>query len=648
MQAQPSSEEHAVLSGGNGNPPGYGPFRAVEFPRTDSDWARIHGLSRSLGELTCDVIEWALEAAVDESEAAVERTARSTIIREQHDYRASLSTVDCDSITHVSFAATPDPIRAHFSLEEMSEGDIFLYNDVYQPGGTVNHLPDYCVTMPVISDGRVIAFSQIFGHCNDVGGRVVGSWPITSRSVFEEGLLCPPIRLYHRGVLNEDAYKIVLRNSRFPDDLRGDIDAFVGGTRILTRRVLELCSRYGTDVVEATFYRVIDRCEQIIRDVVLPQIPNGEYVGEDFVENDGITLDKPVKIQITIRKSDDEMILDFAGTDAQTEGPINLPCDGRFLTKWIGAFLKAYAPGMIVNEGVTRVVRCVVPEKTVLSPEFPAPCANRMMCYHRMTSAFFVAMAKAMDGNVIGDMHCIQVYGLFGDDLEGNFFLYREIFGAGSGARPYADGTDAVDMVPRSKNLPAEFIEQRYPVIVESVGLNVDSGGPGLHRGGLGYVKDIRTLVDGSFLTNVERTAFAPWGVAGGGAGKSGGSWINPGTDDEAHVLYSREAIPVKAGDIIRVTTPGGGGWGDALERDPEAVRLDVSRGLVSRGRAAEDYGVVVEPVDDHERGYRVDEPATEALRREMRDAPGGTSLIDRGDFARELIREGAIEVADS
>ena len=629
-------------------PPDYDPFRKVVFDREgDPIWPRIQKLSKEIDTLTTDVVEWGLEAAIEEAEAAVERTARSTIIREQHDYRASLNTLDCLSITHVSWAATADPIRVFYGVEEMNDGDVYLYNDVHKSCGTLGHLPDYCVVIPIFSDGRVIGFAQIFGHCNDVSGRVIGSWPITSRTTFEEGILCPPVKLYDQGKLNEEVWRIVLRNSRFPEDLRGDIDAFIGATRIITRRVKELCERHGTDTVEAAFYRIIDRCEEIVREEALPLIPNGEFIGEDFVENDGINLDKPVKIQITVRKDPEKIIVDFAGTDPQTEGPINWPMDGRHYSKWLGGFVKAQVPGMIVNEGMTRVFRCYVPPKTVLSAQEPAPSADRMMCMLRMISAYVCAMSKAFNGMMVGDSQDIQIYGLFGYDLEDKFFLYREIFGAGSGARWYADGTDTVDLVPHSKNLPAEFIEQRYPVIVERVGMFPDSGGPGQFRGGMGYLKDIRTLVDGFYLCNVERTSFGCFGVNGGMAGLPGATIINPGTPDERRIVYSQEAVPVKAGDLIRLLTPGGGGWGDPLARDPQSVRLDVAQRIVSLESAERDHGVVLTKVDDLERVYEVDEKATEKLRERIAAKREPLKLITRGEHADELIRSGKIIVSD-
>ena len=507
----------------------YAPFRYGQIPQDTAAMERITQLRQGLDPILVDIVDGGIEAAITEAEAAVERTARSTIIREQHDYRASLNTADCLSVSRVSWAATADPIRMKFPLEHISEGDVFIYNDVYESAGTIGHLPDYCVVTPVFWQARLIGFAQIFGHVNDVGGRVAGSWPNTSTSIFEEGTICPPVKLYERGQLNQGLYDVLLRNSRFPEDLRGDIDAFVGANEIMRRRITELCERFGSDQVEAAFYEILDRCAEVVREKGLPLFPEGEFVGEDFIENDGLTLEKPVKLQITMRKYPEKMILDFAGTSSEAKGPINWPVDGRHYSKWLGAFFKAQIPGIIINEGVTQVFRCRIPKKTILSPEFPAPVVSRMTCMLRMISAYTVALAKAFQGEVVADMQNIQIYGLYGQDLEGKLFLMREIFGAGSGARPYADGTDAVDLVPYSKNLPAEFVEQRFPVKIERVGLAIDSGGPGKHRGGLGYVKELRTLVDGFYLTVTERTAFACTGIKGGKWGAPGASVKNPG-----------------------------------------------------------------------------------------------------------------------
>jgi N-methylhydantoinase B len=498
------------------------------------------------------------------------------------------------------------------------------------------------VVTPIFVQDRLIGFAQIFGHVSDVGGRMAGSWPNTSESIFEEGTMCPPVKLYTAGMLNDGVYDIILRNSRFPEDLRGDIDAFVGANEIIRRRVVELCERFGTDEVEGAFYEIIERCAEVVREKGLPFFPEGEFIGEDFIENDGLTLDEPVKLKITMRKYKHKMVLDFEGTSPQAKGPINWPLDGRHYSKWLGAFFKAQIPGIIINEGVTDVFRCRIPKRTILSSEFPAPVVSRMTCMLRMISAYTVALAKAFDGQVVADMQCIQIYGLYGTDPSGKLFLMREIFGAGSGARPQGDGTDAVDLVPYSKNLPAEFIEQRFPVTVERVGLAIDSGGPGKYRGGLGYVKEIRTLVDGHYTTVTERTAFSSIGIKGGLAGRPGGSMKNPGTEEEESVFFSRDAVPVKRNDLIRLITPGGGGWGDPLERDVELVRLDVLRRLVSTESAHRDYGVVIQ-ADTGE----VNHKATEILRRDFAEARGPTKLINRGAYAQTLIEKGHIAVSD-
>jgi N-methylhydantoinase B len=630
-------------------PPVYQQFRVRTWPRPAEETERIDGIKATLDPITVDVVEGGLEAAVDEGEAVVERTSRSTIIREQHDYRAAISTIECDIVTHVSWSASPDPILEHFPLATIEDGDVFLYNDVYGSHGTITHLPDYCIALPIFAEGRVIAFAQLFGHTQDVGGRVIGSYPTRSVNIYEEGVVVPPVRLFAAGRRNDDVYRIVLANTRFPEDMRGDIDSFVGGCRMIERRVQELCGRLGADVVEASMYRLMDRCAEAVKNVILPMFPEGEFVGEDFIDNDGINLDVPVKLKVTMRKDAEKILLDWSGTNEQTEGPLNSPSGGRFLSKWVGSFLAQFAPGTVMNEGLTRVFRCYIPPGTVLSSEEPAPVANRMQVWFRTFGAFGSCLANAFGGQVTADMHCVQVYGLFGRDQEGKLFLFREVFGAGSGARPYADGTDAVEMVNDSKNLPAEFIEQRYPVIVERVALHTDSAGPGVFRGGMGFVKDIRALVDCEFLTWNDRTAFGCFGVNGGGAGKPGSTYVNPGTPDERHIQYNQEAVPVKAGDLVRVITPGGGGFGDPLARDPEAVRLDVERGVVSEESARGDYGVaIVRSVDRLVTSVSVDLDHTIELRDAMRGSRAGLKLIDRGAHADDMRARGVIDFQEA
>lgn len=626
----------------------YAPFRTMEFDRPPEIAKVIEHKAAGIDPITLDVIEGALEAAIAEAEGAVERSARSTIIREQHDYRAAINTVDCNSVTHVSFGATADPIRAFFQLEDIKPHDIFIFNDVYNAHGTIQHLPDYCVVMPMFADGRIRAFAQIYGHTQDVGGSTVGSWPVTSTTIFEEGIQIPPVRLWNAGKRNEDVYNIIMRNTRFPEHMMGDIESFVGACRIINRRFEELCGKLGGETVEAGMYRLIERCAESLRTIALPRIPNGSWTAEEFIDSDGLNNDQPVKLSVTFMKDDEKIILDWAGSSDQVPGPINFAATGRFLVKWLGGYLKQFAKGVTINEGICDVMRSYNRVGSIMDPVRPAPVANRSQTNLRNTSAFSAALAQALNGEVVADSNTLQIYGFYGTNDDGTDFILREVFGAGSGARPYADGTDAVDMVPNARNLPTEFLEQNFPVIVEKTALFRDSGGAGKYRGGLGYLKDIRVLRDGYLLTCCDRTVFGCWGVKGGHAGVPGGSVINPGSDAPRVVKFSQDKVPVRQGDIIRVTTPGGGGYGDPLDRDPELVRTDVQRRLVSPERAVDTYGVILtEKVSGLVREFLVDAAATKKQRAELAAKQPRSMLINRGPYAEKMRADGKIAYSD-
>lgn len=294
---------------------------------------------------------------------------------------------------------------------------------------------------------------------------------------------------------------------------------------------------------------------------------------------------------------------------------------------------------MVVNEGATRVIKVVVPPGTVLSPVFPAACSNRHWMLLRMMDVGMGALGKATGGNIPASCESISLYGVLGQTA-GQTFLLREITGAGSGGRPFADGTDTVDMAPESKNMPAEFAETFFPVRIERLGLAQNSGGAGKFRGGLGYCKDIRILVDSTLLLTADRCVLQPWGVNGGKAGQGSRYILNPGTSSERVLSGKTDSEQVKAGDLLRVLSPGGGGWGNPLERDPQAVALDVRRGLVTRDKATADYGVVL---DDSPEGCPL-MPETERLRQQMKRV-GRVKLFDRGENFDRLLANGEISL---
>ena len=283
--------------------------------------------------ITLQIVEGTLASIEAEVEAAIERTSRSPMIRDQHDFRAGLHDRHARKLTGRSYSAMVNPIVRDFPLETMREGDVYFHNDVYLSEGSIGHLPDLCSTVPVLFEGEVVAFVQAFGHHDDIGGAVPGSMPAHATSIFQEGLMIPPIKLYDAGRLNTEAYKIIFRNTRLPHGLQGDIDGEIAACRMGARRMIELFERYGRETVEACFEAILEKCAETYRREILPKIPDGTYVWEDYVEHDGVDPPKLYQIRMSMTKTPDKITLDLRGTHPQTKGPINWPgnyCEGRF------------------------------------------------------------------------------------------------------------------------------------------------------------------------------------------------------------------------------------------------------------------------------------------------------------------------------
>lgn len=549
--------------------------------------------------ITLQVVEGTLASIEAEVEAAIERTARSPMIRDQHDYRAGIHDARCRKLTGRSYSAMVQPVVRDFPLEAMRQGDVFYHNDVYLSEGSVGHLPDLTTTVPVFAEGRVVAFVQAFGHHDDIGGMVPGSMPAHATSHFQEGLLIPPVRLFEAGRRNEDLYRVIVRNSRTPESFAGDLDSEVAACRMGARRLAQLFERYGTVTVEACFEALLERCAERFRREILPRIPDGVYEFEDYIEHDGIDPPRLHVLHMTMTKSADRIVCDLTGTGPQARGPINHAgnyADGLFLRKWIAPILRnlaetpELAAELDVNEGVSDVISMRFPPPgTLITPLFPAPTNARSFLILRLLGVFAGCLAQAVGGRMPADQETIRYWGVHGYDAEGRWYLLREVLGGGSGGRWYADGADCIHIVPDSKNLPAEFAETRFPVRIEKLGLATDSGGPGKRRGGLGYDKQIRVLRDAAFVSTADRSILSCYGLAGGMAGLPYEASIDgnplPGLNDD---------VPVPAGSLLRLRTTGGGGWGDPFEREPELVLLDVLQGKVSAESAERDYGVVV------------------------------------------------------
>jgi N-methylhydantoinase B len=347
--------------------------------------------------VTVEIVEGTLASIEREVETAIGRTARSPMIRDAHDFRAGIHDARLRKLTGRSYSALVHPVVREFPHDTMRPGDVFFHNDVYLSEGGIGHLPDLCVTVPVFAEDRVVAFVQAFGHHDDIGGAVPGSMPSHATSVFEEGLMVPPIRLWDQGVPNRAALTIMTRNSRMPDSLAADLDAECSACLMGARRLAELFGRYGVATVEACFDAIVDKTTEAFRRELLARIPDGTWAWEDYAEHDGVDPPRLHAQRITLTKTSaggGRLILDFTGTSPQAKGPINHAgdyTDGNFLAKWLAPILRNLADTperaaeLDVNEGVVPLLELRFPPKgTLLTPVFPAPTNARTFVILRL------------------------------------------------------------------------------------------------------------------------------------------------------------------------------------------------------------------------------------------------------------------------
>jgi len=544
------------------------------------------------GPIVHEIIEGALRATEKEMEDFVERMARSTLMRDMHQYRVGLFDRKGRKLTGRSISAAAGPVLRNWKLEDIFEGDVFIWNDAYLSEGGVGHLPNLCACVPIFHQGELTAFSLAVGHFDDIGGMVSGGQPAAATEIYQEGILVPPIKLYERGVLNDAALLIVSRNSRFPEYVHADINAQVAACRAGGARIGELCNRFGMEVVIEAFDALLEKCISTVRDELLPKIPDGAYEWEDYIERDGVEKNKAHTLKVKMTKAKGKLTLDFRGTSPQAAGPINWPvdyADGLFLKQWIAPLLLNLAGSyermfeIDINEGIASLIDIIFPEPgSLITPVFPAPTSMQPLTALRMMSLICGVLGMATKGRLPADQETVRCWGLRGRGPDGKPFCFREILGGGMGGRPWADGEDTIHAVPGSQNLPAEVTEGRFPVHVERMGLAPDSGGPGKRRGGLGYFKEFRVLCDCAVFSQGDRSVIAPWGVNGGRGGGLYQILINPETPVEREVPSLTDGVDAIEGDLIRVVTTGGGGWGNPYERELQYVRRDVIWGKVT------------------------------------------------------------------
>jgi N-methylhydantoinase B len=582
-----------------------------------------------INPIQLEIIKGALISTQGECEALLERTAMSPIIREKLDFFVGI----LDGVGRLVvgtkmplFGAILDPILSHYPIDTMRPGDMYLYNDCYGSGGSVSHSPDLVFVSPVFSNGEIIAFAHSWAHFFDIGGGEPGSLSPRAPDVLAEGMIIPPVLLQRDGKLIDEIFRILVRNSRFPEMIRGDVRAMMASVRLGEKRMLELVERFGQDTLLAAFDGLIHETERGVRGRIQAEFRDGTYNFCDSVDDDG-NKQGPFTLRMTMKVKDGEVSIDATQSDPQAKGPINFLMRNTVPKLVFGMLTTADDPALLLNHGAIDAFGDVkLGQGTILQPNFPAPLGQRMMTLQRVLSTCAGLYAQARGKGAMASSSSYVLYYLRGfNPKENERFHETGGMGVGHGARAFADGHNAIYFGP-VKNYPIEFLEQSYPVRVRRYGINPDSGGPGKFRGGCGVIREFEILIDGCTMgLRMDNVVNAPWGVDGGMSGRSGRFILNPGKPDERELARLSDGIQLKAGDILMIESPGGGGFGHPFDREPETVLEDVLNGMVSPEKAREDYGVVL--ANDEE---SVDMAATTAYRSANR---WETKMFHRGQY---------------
>lgn len=579
--------------------------------------------------VTVDIIENALRNVRVEMDAVLFRTAMSPGIREQGDCFPMVANRDGKMVVGQFGSFIHGFVEAYDA--EIEEGDVILTNDPYMCKAAVSHLPDWIALVPIFKDGRHIAWSAMFGHMSDNGGMVPGSIPVRATNIFQEGIRIPPTKLYKKGELQADLLELILHNVRTPQWNRFDLNALVAACNTAARRCHELAERFGDDVFHSTMAIMLERNHAAMKQIIAMIVPEEPRTFEDYVCDDGMGKG-PYKIKCALWREGDKAVFDFAGTAPQAQSSINFYLSEEMFKMFFGAFtINLFDPHILFNDGFYDLVEVRIPQGSLLKPNYPAALSGRTHALGRIFDVMGGLLGQGAPEalNAAGFSDSPHLF-YSGYDAKGQWFQLFQIGFGGIPGRPAGDGPDGHSLWPSFTNVPNEFIEAYFPLRIEKYEPIADSGGAGLHRGGNGLSVAYRFLCDGVISIHDERWLTYPWGVNGGAPGQRSSKRLER-ADGTAQWLPAKcEDVAVKTGDLLFFNTWGGGGWGDPLQRDPELVRSDVERGLVSAA-GAKRYGVALQ-----EDG-RVNEQATKALRETLSAKRGEPALFDFGGAIAEI-----------
>lgn len=579
--------------------------------------------------ITLDLIENSLKNARHEMDATLFRTAMSPGIREQGDAFPLIA--DHNGLMLAGqFGSFIQGFLDGYD-GDIEDGDVFWLSDPYTCDGAVSHANDWLILMPVYLDARIVGWGAMFGHMTDVGGMVPGSLPTNAISIFQEGIRVPPIKLYRKGEKQDDILKIVLHQCRMPEWAGADLNAIVAACRMAERRVLEMCERFGVDVFVSATDKLLERNKRAMAHLIETSIGEEKVSFEDFVCDDGRGFG-PYKIKCTMWKENGRVILDWEGTDPQSESSINFLMNENMLKMFFGIYMiMVFDPQILFNDGFYDLVDVRIPEGSLLKPKFPAALSCRTHALGRIFDVLGALLGQRQPEFLSAAGFSSSPHLMYsGYDKNGEWFQLFQIGFGGIPGRPFGDGPDGHSLWPGFTNVPNEFLEAYFPLRIERYESIADSGGAGLNRGGNGISIKYHFLEKGTIAIHDDRWFIYPWGVNGGNPGMRSTKKLVRANGEEVTLPSKCDDVLVEKGDVLFYNTWGGAGWGNPLERDANMVVTEVKRGLVSI-EGAKSYGVVIN--DD----ISLDQAATDALRIKMAPDIKTDQIFNTGPSMEEL-----------
>lgn len=556
----------------------------------------MHSGSRTVDPVTQEIIEGKLTATVDEMGLVMARTSMSPVIYEILDFACGLLTSDGELVAQMNgitlftgtFGFQVKTLIDRFG-PRLVEGDILLSNDPYA-GGT--HSCDFAVVKPLFVDGRIIAYAINVAHYLDVGGSVPGSLAPNATSVFQEGLRLAGVRIVRAGTPDDDILHIIAENVRMPEIALGDLNAQIATVRVADRRIGELAAKYGAETVLAAFVNLLDASEKQARAAIMA-LPDGRYEATDIIDGDGVSAD-PIAIRVAVTIDGDRIVADFTGCPPAVAGPIN--CARGALQSAVKTIVKALVgPQAPSNEGWFRPLTVICPPGTIFTAEKPSPTGWYYEGSVHASELMWKALAPLKPERFsAGSYSSLCVVYIAGKDAHGQPFIHIEPQHGGWGATPTEDGAGAIIALTDGDtyNYSIEVIEARFPLRVRRYGFNIEGGvGAGRRRGGYGVVREYEilgheTTAYGSF----GRTRVAPWGMDGGGDGTLNALDIARASGEvERHGRVAH--LDLDKGDVVRIVSGGGGGWGDPRSRESALIAEDIRNGFLTETRAMDLYG---------------------------------------------------------